>query len=435
MFPRRKAVSELNHLVFVASALRLNAFILLVLVAVPCAIAQETVLIRIINNAVLVPVEINGRHFNFLLDTGSDGSAINTSTAADLKLIPHETKKIQKNFRDLVVDVTVVASLKIGNADFHHVELAEINLTPLSEALGAAVDGVLGNDILEQFAFKLSYSRRTLLVGPLARLGTLGKSIRLRRSRGQFLVSIALVSMPTELVLDTGTNSTNLSWKTWEDLTHVWTPKEIVEGIERAGNPTSQAILVCLPLVRLGSVTIKNQVVRAQQKSDAGSFSSEDFGGIVGSDVLQQFETTFDLQNNRMFLTPDTQYRSDPYRYVTIGIQIAKNATGAVQIMSVWKDSPAAHAGFKPGDLIKAVDGQPIDALSLEQVSGKLHAAEGTSIRITIERNAETSTIAVQTRSLLCVHDRPQPKKKPSIPVGHHAQAEVPSANGASSAN
>jgi hypothetical protein len=241
--------------------------------------------------------------------------------------------------------------------------------------------------------------------------------------------------MPTELVLDTGANSTNLSWKTWEDLTHVWTPKEVVEGIERAGNPTSQAILVCLPLVQLGIIALKNQVVRAQQRSDAGSFSSEDFGGIVGSDILQQFETTFDLQNNRIFLKPDTQYRFDPYRYVTIGIQITKNEAGAVQIMSVWKDSPAAHAGFKPGDLIKAVDGQPIDALSLEQVSGKMHAAEGTSIRLTIERNGEQSTIAVQTRSLLCVHDRPRPKKRPSIPVGHHAQAGIPSAKAASSAD
>ena len=394
--------------------MRLTLFLLLA-IAPFCALAQETIPIRVINNAVLVPVKINDRSLNFLLDTGSDGTAIDPATATTLRLPQQQTKmRIQKNFRELVVDVTEADPIRIGSTDFHHVELAEINLMPLSKALGTGVDGVLGNDILEQFTFKLNYSRQTLLVGPLPKLGTLGRSTVLRRFRGQFLISIALVSVPTELVLDTGANSTNLSWTTWERLTRVWTPKEIVEGIARAGNPTSPAILVCFPLLRLGNMTLKDQAVRAQQKSDEGSFSSEDFGGILGSDILQQFEITFNLKNNTIFLKPDTEYKRDPFRYVTIGVQIAKNDEGMVQIMSVWKDSPAARAGFQPGDLIKAVDGQPMESLSLEQVLSKLHAKEGTALRLAIERNAKLSTIMVQTRSLLCTHDRPRSKGRSS---------------------
>src|SRR4029077_2418904 len=142
----------------------------------------------------------------------------------------------------------------------------------------------------------------------------------------EFLVSVTLISVPTQLVLDTGTNSTNLSWKTWEKLARVWTPKQIVEGIARAGNPTSQAILVCLPSLQLGNDVLSDQAVRAQQQSDAGAFSSEEFGGILGSDILQQLEITFDLKNNRIFLRPDTLYKRDPYRYVTVGIQKATTA-------------------------------------------------------------------------------------------------------------
>jgi len=68
---------------------------------------------------------------------------------------------------------------------------------------------------------------------------------------------------------------------------------------------------------------------------------------ILGSDILQQFEITFDLRNNTIFLKPDTEFKRDPYRYVTGGIQIAKNDQGSFQIMSVWKDSPAARAGLQ----------------------------------------------------------------------------------------
>ena len=78
-------------------------------------------------------------------------------------------------------------------------------------------------------------------------------------------------------------------------------------------------------------------------RSDQEVFSSEDFNGILGSDVLRQFEVTFDLQHDRVFLKGDSSYKPDPYRYTTVGIQIGKNGQGAYQIMSVWKNSPAGR--------------------------------------------------------------------------------------------
>ncbi|MGA9041090.1 MAG: aspartyl protease family protein [Terriglobales bacterium] len=379
----------------------------------PSTVAQEKIPIQIINNTVLVPVKINNQGLNFLLDTGSEGSSIDPSTAAKLGLITHGTERIQKNFRDLVVDFTEVDPLTIGSKKFKQVKLAEVTLAPISRALGIVVDGILGTDILENFTFKISYSKRTLLMGPLTKLGGLGRLTGLRRAGNQFFASATLISVPSELLLDTGTNATNLSWKTWEHLTGIWAPKQVIEGIARAGNPTSSAILVCLPVIRLGNEVLQDQAVRAQQRSDAGAFSSEDFGGILGSDILQQFEITFDLRNDKVFLKLDTKYKRDPYRFVTIGIQLAKNDQGAFQVMSVWKDSPAAHAGFQPGDLLKEMDGQSLESLTLEQVASKLHAKEGTAIRLVIERNAGESTIVVHTRSLLCTHDQASPKGRP----------------------
>lgn len=55
-----------------------------------------------------------------------------------------------------------------------------------------------------------------------------------------------------------------------------------------------------------------------------------------------------------------------------------------------------------------------IDSLALEQVSSKLHAKEGTAIKLAIERNADRSTIVVQTRPLLCTRDQPRSTSMPS---------------------
>lgn len=390
----------------------LRTAVLLPLLLAPLrTFAQDSIPIKIAGGAVLVPVKIGERTLTFLLDTGSSRSAIDPVAAADLGLVPGGTQRIQKNFRDLVVDITEVDTIAIGNQKFNREPLDELTLAPVSKALGTAVDGVLGSDILQQLTFRLCYSKKTLLVGPLLKVGTLGKPTPLRHSDNQFFVSVTLISVPTQLVLDTGTNSTNLSWKTWEKLARVWTPKQIVEGISRAGNPTSKAILVCLPSLQLGNDVLSDQAVRAQQQSDAGVFSSEDFGGILGSDILQQFEITFDLKNNRIFLRPDTLYKRDPYRYVTIGIQIAENGQGGFEIMSVWKDSPAARAGLQQGDVLKAVDGKPVDTFTAQQVSSMLHAKEGTEIKLTVERDAVLSTIAVKTHTLLCIHDQSDSKR------------------------
>ena len=380
------------------------AVIFLLLLAGSDATAQESIPIRVAGGAVLVPVRIHDRDLTFLLDTGSVNSSIDPSTAAELKLTAHGTKRIQKNFRELVADVTEVGPVRILNTDFFRMELTEVNLAPISKALGTTVEGVLGLDVLQDVNFKLNYSEQTLVVGSLAKLGMLGVSIALQRANGQFLVNTVLMSVPTELVLDTGTNSTNLSSETWDVLTKKWNPGKVVEGIQRAGNPTSPAILACLPSIHLGGVTLKNQAVRAQTISDAGAFSAADFGGILGSDILRQFEIAFDLKKDTLYLLPDVHYTVDPYRYTTVGIQIAKNLQGELEIMSVWKNSPAAKEGIQAGDLITAINGRPVESQPLEEVAGKLHAREGTEVSLELKRNTTSLKIKARTETLLCEH-------------------------------
>jgi len=367
------------------------------------SVAQDAINVRVAGGVVLVPVQIEGRNLNFLLDTGSTASAIDPAEADSMGLTPQGKEEVLKNFRSLQADVAEVANFKLGKSNLNRVKLAEINLAPISASVGTPVDGVLGADILEKFTFKVNYSRAVLLVGPLDTLEPPGKTIPLRRTSGQFLIKATLISVPGEYVLDTGTNSTNVSWKIWQELGRTWTPTNIVEGIARAGNPTSSAILVCLPEVTVGGVTLRDLAIRAQKRSDEGAFSSEDLNGILGFDVLRQFEVTFDLQHDRVFLKSDPGYKPDPYRYTTVGIQIGKNGQGIYQIMSVWKDSPAAKGGIQPGDLLEAVNGEATaDIPTPEGVSAKLHAKAGTSVKLTIQRDGNLSTVALQTRELLC---------------------------------
>ena len=364
--------------------------------------AQEKVAVRLTNNTVLVPVRINHRDLTFILDTGSELSALDSSMAQQLGLTDIATIPVLKNYRERGSEMIEVPSLGIGSRVFAHKDLGTSDFRHVSAAIGVRVDGVLGNDILQSMPFQLNYSKREMTIGPFARGEGLGKAIQLRRDGDQFYVPLQIVSVPVELLLDTGTNSTNLSSETWQSVFRVWQPNVVIDGVVRAGSPTPPAFLVCLPSISLEDLTLTNQVMRVQRAVNSGAFSDAGFGGILGSDFLRQFEVTLDLARGRLFLKKDSRFRRDPYLYTTVGIQFAKDARNQYIVMAVWKNSPAEEAGLKVGDRIESVNGQPSKTLSLAQLRNQMHGPEGMAVQLVMERDSVPYAVTVRTRQMLC---------------------------------
>jgi C-terminal processing protease CtpA/Prc len=141
---------------------------------------------------------------------------------------------------------------------------------------------------------------------------------------------------------------------------------------------------------------------------NAGAFSSAGFGGTLGSVFLRQFDATFDLKHDEIFLKKDPRWKPDPYRYVTLGIQFAQNDRGTYTVMSVWKNSPADQAGIRIGDRIRAINGASTASMSAEQVSAQLHGEEGTAVNLIVERGDDASAVTLHTQQMLCGHNKDQ---------------------------
>lgn len=80
-------------------------------------------------------------------------------------------------------------------------------------------------------------------------------------------------------------------------------------------------------------------------------------------------------------------------RYVGTGIQIAlADDKKLAEIRLPFPRGPAHRAGAKPGDLIVAVDGVPMEGVPLVKVVEALRGAEGTSVTMTVRQPQEKMT-------------------------------------------
>ncbi|MEK4607370.1 S41 family peptidase [Geobacillus sp. FSL W8-1251] len=79
---------------------------------------------------------------------------------------------------------------------------------------------------------------------------------------------------------------------------------------------------------------------------------------------------------------------------VGIGVMIEEDENG-VHIMSVLDNGPAARAGLQPGDVIQAVDGQPVTNETMEKVLSLIAGEEGTTVAVTVWRPSTEETVSV----------------------------------------
>jgi carboxyl-terminal processing protease len=68
-----------------------------------------------------------------------------------------------------------------------------------------------------------------------------------------------------------------------------------------------------------------------------------------------------------------------------LGIEVTME-NGVIKVVSPIDDTPAAHAGLKPGDFIVQIDGQPVQGMSLNDAVERMRGPVGSEIKLTIKR-------------------------------------------------
>ncbi len=365
----------------------------------------STIPFDVIDNRIFVDMKLNGKGpFHFIFDSGA-GAIVTPELAKELGLKIEGTSQ-SGGAGEKTVDTgnTKVAEMQVGSVRLTDQPFGVISFADAKYVFGTArVDGVIGDEVLRRYVVKIDYERNRLtFVQPseFVYRGS-GTILPIQRPRLIPIVEGEVDGIAGKFGIDTGARSSLILYGPFvegNNLVAKYQPK--VEGITGwgIGGPIRSQV-ARINLLKLGAVEVRSVVTRfSLQKS--GALTSSAMAGLVGPDVLKQFNVTFDYSRERMILEKNKNYGT-PDTFDRAGMWLGQDGK-IFEVIDVIKDSPAAEAGIKAGDHILAIDGKSVGQLDLLETRLKFkNAPPNQKVRITLLSDNEQREITIVLRNLV----------------------------------
>ncbi|SFD33881.1 Aspartyl protease [Chitinophaga sp. CF118] len=341
----------------------------------------------------------------FILDTGSAGISLDTSTCLRLGIALTPSDKIvrgvggSKKVAFAMNRTLLLPGLTVDSLNFH---INDYEL--ISQVYGLQVDGIMGYSILSRYIVQIDYDTETITIYSKGNFTYPKGGLLMRPS----LTLIPIVSAQlrngktqrnTRYYFDTGAGMCLLFSKQFVHDSAVLSSRKrqrkvIQTEAQGLGGKMSMDITT-IQEFKLGSYSFRN--VPVYLFDDVSNITAYPFlGGMVGNDLLRRFNLYLNYGKKEIYLVPNSHFR-DPFDYSYTGL-IIYLIDGQVEITDIIKGSPAEKSGFQKGDKIIAINNIISDNLQLYR---DLLKNVGTRPTLLIKRDKELLLKKIQIKSIL----------------------------------
>jgi Aspartyl protease/PDZ domain len=329
----------------------------------------------------------NPQPLNFILDTGSGGISLDSSTCAEFK-IPHSPsgKTINGIAGVKAVDFAknntlVFPGLLVRGLDFY-INDYEI----LSSVYGEKIDGIIGYSFFSRYILKVDFD--TLLI-EVYEPGTI------RYPRNGYLLHPLFTALPilpmrikdekttlANFYLDSGAGLCFLLSKDFVNDSAFLTKKRKTVYIQAQGLGGKKIMgLTVIKEVKLGPYRFR-KVPTNILDDEYNATSYPYIGGLLGNDILRRFNIIYNYPKKEIHLLPNKHYREDfDYSYTGMSIFFINEK---IVVDDIILGSPADLAGFKVDDVILAVNNNFSN--NINQYKNLLQSA-GEKVKVVLIRN------------------------------------------------
>lgn len=337
---------------------------------------------------------------NFILDTGSGGISLDSSTVIELGI---PTEPSERSIRGIAGVRKVhfannhslrLPGLKTDSLNFH---INDYEL--LSGVYGLRVDGIIGFSFLRRYILKIDYDKLQIEVF------TPGS---IRYPKGGYLMRPSIAGLPMQYAtlkesksqagrffLDTGAGLCLLLSEDYCTDSSLFSPrKKRVNTVAQGVGGKKFMALTVLKEFRLGPYKFKK--VPTYIFDDEFNVTAYPYlSGLIGNDLLRRFNTIINYSRSEFHLLPNTHFRS-PFDYTYTGMSLYQEGED-IEIADVLDHSPAAKAGIKTGDILVGVG--PNLTNNLQAYKNLLQAYPG-RLKLIIRRNGELIQTIMEVKSI-----------------------------------
>ena len=339
--------------------------------------------------------------FNFILDTGSGGISLDSTTCAyyGLKPTPSDTTirgmggehKVSFLFNQQLH----FPGLTIDRLNFH---INDYDI--LSSVYGEKIDGIIGYSFFSRYIVKLDFDSLHI---------TVYQPGELDYPRGGTILRPVFTTLPIQnltfrdkrkqdfnFYFDTGAGLCFLLSEEYaKDSSILITKRKPVYTQAEGMGGRLQMRLTVVKMLQVGNYKFRN--VPTYLFDDDFKVTSYPFvGGLLGNDLLRRFNLTINYPKREIHLIPNSHF-NEPFDYAYTGLAIYY-IDGSIVVEDVIPGSPAEKAGLKKDDIIIGIDKNFTNNIMIYK---SILQSVKEKIKITISRNHILSQITIKPTSIL----------------------------------
>jgi len=265
------------------------------------------------------------------------------------------------------------------------------------------VGGVIGFDFIQRFVDEIDYDHRTLTLHDPGSFRYAGKGTAIPMTLAG---ATPVVAMKLDRSLD-GLYRVDVGSSATVDLHTPYVKQHHLDQgggarVEMTGGGfggTFHTTARRMKRLDIGPYGWDRPIVALSQATE-GAFTSEDYAGNIGNQILERFRCTFDYERRVVYLEPGARY-AEPDAFPRSGVQLARYGDRVVAL-AVLKDSPAARAGMLEDDQLITIDGRPLEEWTPDAVAETLDRGKpGSTHTVEVARGARRLRLELKLRDLL----------------------------------
>ncbi len=338
---------------------------------------------------------------NFILDTGSGGISLDSTTCLKLNIVPVPSDKLIigiggiRKVRFVYNQTLYIGGVQIDSLNFH---VSDYNI--LSSVYGNHIDGIIGYSFFSKYIVKIDYDSN------LVSIFTRGS---VKYPRGGFLIRPSLISLPVEsatlrderpincrFYFDTGAGLCLLLSSDFVSDSSIFNKDKKMFATQAQGmGGKANMKITTIKEFKFGPYRFRNMPTHVFD--DEYNITSYPYlAGLIGNDVLRRFNIVLNYDKKIFYLTPNNHFR-DPFDYSYTGLGLYWT-DGQIRVGDVMKDSPAEKAGFKLDDVVIAINNNMSQNL---QVYKSMLQNIGEKIKFVVSRQGGLVELSMRVRSIL----------------------------------